>query len=42
VLLWIVIVTTLALFWRVDRIAGVLFAPYLLWVSFALCLNLSV
>jgi benzodiazapine receptor len=42
VLLWIAVVTTLVLFWRVDRIAGVLFVPYLLWVSFALCLNLSV
>lgn len=42
VLLWIAIVTTLVLFWRVDRIAGVLLVPYLLWVSFALCLNFSV
>jgi translocator protein len=42
VLLWIAIVTTLVLFWRVDRIAGILFGPYLLWVSFALWLNLSV
>jgi tryptophan-rich sensory protein len=42
VLLWIAIVTTIVLFWRADRIAGVLLVPYLLWVSFALCLNLSV
>lgn len=42
VILWITIVLTLVSFWRVDRVAGALFVPYLLWVSFALCLNYSV
>lgn len=38
-LLWILILVTLILFWRVDRAAGLLLAPYLLWVSFASALN---
>jgi tryptophan-rich sensory protein len=29
------------LFWRVERLAGWLFVPYLLWVGFAGALNLS-
>lgn len=29
------------LFWRVERLAGWLLAPYLLWVTFANVLNLS-
>ena len=42
VALWILIVATLAAFWRVRPLAGALFIPYLLWVSFALALNYSV
>lgn len=42
VLLWLLIVTTLALFWRVRLLAGVLLIPYLLWVSFASVLCYSV
>jgi tryptophan-rich sensory protein len=38
-LLWILILVTLALFFRVDRAAGLLLVPYLLWVSFASVLN---
>jgi tryptophan-rich sensory protein len=38
VLLSAVIVTTI-LFWRIARIAGALFLPYLLWVGFAAGLN---
>jgi translocator protein len=38
-LLWILILATLILFGRVDRAAGLLLAPYLLWVSFASVLN---
>jgi len=41
-LLWLLIVTTLALFWRVRLLAGVLLIPYLLWVSFASVLCYSV
>lgn len=28
-------------FWRIDRAAGVLFVPYVLWVAYATVLNLS-
>lgn len=41
-LLWLLIVTTLLLFWRVRLLAGVLLIPYLLWVSFASALCYSV
>lgn len=37
--LWVVAAGTLALFWRVDRRAAALFAPYLAWVTFAGVLN---
>lgn len=41
VLLWIFIAATLIAFWRVNRLAGLLLVPYLLWVSFASALNYS-
>lgn len=41
----LLLVSTIAfcavLFWRIERLAGWLFFPYLLWVSFAAALNLS-
>jgi tryptophan-rich sensory protein len=37
--LWLLIVGTMWAFARVDRRAGVLLVPYLLWVSFAAYLN---
>ena len=40
-LLWFTIVATLVLFWRVRPLAGALLVPYLLWVTFAAALNLS-
>ena len=40
-LLWVLIVVTLVLFWRVRPLAGALLIPYLLWVSFASALNYS-
>lgn len=40
--LWVLIVFTLVLFWRVQPLAGSLLIPYLLWVSFAAALNFSV
>lgn len=40
-LLWVLIVATLVLFWRVSRLAAVLLLPYLAWVSFASALTLS-
>lgn len=39
VALWITLAATLAAFWRADRIAGLLLAPYLVWVSYAVYLN---
>lgn len=41
IVLWALIATTMALFWRVSALAGVLLAPYLAWVGFAAALNFS-
>ena len=41
-LLWLLILATLVLFWRRDRIAGLLLLPYLAWVSYALALNFAI
>jgi tryptophan-rich sensory protein len=40
--LWLAIIATLLLFVRRDQIAGLLMLPYLLWVTFALLLNLAI
>ena len=37
--LWVVILTTVILFWRLVSVAGILLLPYLIWVSFAAFLN---
>jgi tryptophan-rich sensory protein len=42
VLLWGTILATMIYFFRLDRLAGVFFALYLAWVSFAAVLNLSI
>lgn len=39
VALLILIVATAIAFWKVDRLAGVLFLPYIAWVGFATVLN---
>ena len=41
ILLWVSITVTLVLFWRVNRLAGMLLMPYLIWVGFASALNYS-
>jgi benzodiazapine receptor len=41
-LLWLGVLASLLLFWRVDPFAGALLVPYLLWVSFAAVLNRGV
>lgn len=41
VILLLVIIVNAAMFWRIDRLAGVLFAPYVLWVAYATVLNAS-
>ncbi len=40
--LWVAIVATIVVFRRIDRRAGWLLVPYLLWVSFALVLNAAI
>lgn len=42
VLLWLMIYETFVQFNKVNRIAGYLFIPYLLWVAFAAVLNGSI
>jgi translocator protein len=41
-LLLLMIFETYTIFKKVDRIAGILFIPYLAWVSFAMILNASI
>jgi tryptophan-rich sensory protein len=42
VFLWISIVATLVLFYRISKPAGWLLVPYLFWVSFASALNYAI
>ena len=42
VLLWVAIAATTIAFWRRSRAAGLLFLPYLAWVSFAAVLNFAI
>ena len=39
--LWVMIVVTIAMFWKLHRLAAVLLVPYLSWVSFAGVLNFA-
>lgn len=41
-LLWVAILFTTISFWRVSRLAGILFMPYLAWVGFAAVLNVMI
>jgi benzodiazapine receptor len=42
VILWLMIYETYVQFGKINKIAGYLFIPYLLWVSFAMVLNASI
>lgn len=42
VILWLLILITTVLFWRLNKTAGILMIPYLLWVTFAGYLNLAI
>ncbi len=42
VALWSSVAATMVAFWQVDLIAGLLFVPYLVWVTVAGALNFSV
>jgi tryptophan-rich sensory protein len=37
--LWLLIILTTVVFWRYNRYAGILFVPYVLWVTYAATLN---
>ena len=39
---WVAIAATLVAFWRQSVAAGLLFVPYLAWVTFAAALNYSI
>lgn len=41
-ILWAILVITVVLFFRRSAVAGWLLVPYLLWTTFALCLNFAV
>ena len=41
VLLLCAIITNTIMFWRIDRLAGLLFVPYAAWVTYATVLNAS-
>ncbi len=40
--LWVAVAGCLVTHWQIDWVAGLLFAPYLVWVSIAAALNASV
>jgi tryptophan-rich sensory protein len=42
IVLWLLILATTIVFWRIAPIAGILFVPCLLWVVFAAALNFSI
>ena len=42
VVLWLAILFTILRFFRISAAAGALLLPYILWVSFAAVLNISV
>lgn len=42
IILWLMIYETYLKFSKINKIAGYLFIPYLLWVSFAAVLNASI
>lgn len=41
-LLWVAIAATMVTFWFRSKVAGLLFVPYLAWVTFAAFLNFTV
>lgn len=42
IIMWIAIVATIILFWRIKPLAGILLLPYIAWVTFATALNFAV
>ena len=41
-LLWLAVLAAMIALWQLDTVAGLLFAPYLLWVSIAAALNATI
>ena len=41
-ILWVLVMATIVMFWRVSREAALLLVPYILWVSFAAFLNYNI
>ena len=41
-LLWLLVLETIDLFWKISRSAGILLFPYLAWVTFAGYLNFGI
>ena len=42
VVLWVAILATMIALFRHSRVAGALFVPYLLWVTYAAALNFTI
>jgi benzodiazapine receptor len=42
IFLWISILVSIILFFRISKVAGILLIPYILWVTFASVLNFSI
>ena len=42
IILWILVLIMIILFYRIDRLSGLLQIPYLLWLTFAAYLNLAI
>ena len=42
IVLWFAILYTIILFWKINKPAAILLIPYILWVSFASVLNLTI
>jgi tryptophan-rich sensory protein len=42
VALLVSLAATLAAFWRIDRVAGLLLLPYLAWIGYATALNAAI
>lgn len=41
-LLWLVLLATILVFWKITRPAAILLVPYIAWVSFAAVLNYTI
>ena len=41
-LLWVVLLATILVFWKITRPAAILLVPYIAWVSFAAVLNYTI